>query len=187
LFFVICYPDVQVVQCLRRDKWPLRLYSHWFNCKRCRTSSLLYLTTYHTIKTDQLSHKILFTVLVSRSVAILFRLTFRIISLNHFDLKSSLKFASLWSLSMLIKIWRSHDVVLFSFAAPKCSSIFQQKFLLEISSLKIEYFLYFATFSKFRQKWSFQNFDYKKNIGEHGICNFSTNFLGGGKLLRQDT
>jgi len=39
-------------------------------------------------------------------------------------------------------------------------------------------------YSKFWQIW-FQNIDKNENIGEHSICNFSTNLFGGREMAQE--
>jgi len=46
-------------------------------------------------------------------------------------------------------------------------------------ALKIESFRNFGTIFKILAKIVISNFDKNENIGEHSICNFGTNFLGG--------
>jgi len=41
-------------------------------------------------------------------------------------------------------------------------------------------------YSKFWQNLLFQPFDKNENIGEHSICNFSTNFYGGGRKIAKE-
>jgi len=40
-------------------------------------------------------------------------------------------------------------------------------------------------FSKFWQKFSFQNVNKSKIFGEHGICHFSSNFFGGREIAQE--
>jgi len=50
----------------------------------------------------------------------------------------------------------------------------------------MESFKNFAAFFKISANNVILNFDKNENIGEHSICNFSTNFIGSGKWLRKE-
>jgi len=54
-----------------------------------------------------------------------------------------------------------------------------------MSVLKIEYFKNFTTFKKNLPKMQIQNFCKNEDIGEHSICNFSTNLFGGREIAQR--